>query len=182
MATDAKPAKQVRQFHNTQILGPVTLAAPAQRTQVVLLTAWRDAVDLPWRFHQDAFPVVAIESRRVDCFYKPAYPGQRTPGDPPPDLALVLEQGWTFDYSQVERRVLFCTEESCVPTDLEGYRELYGVDATRLVVCSWPADEDEARLAAIVETMKPRAIERAQGEEKAGRRELSPPSSSEPAP
>lgn len=139
----------------------VTSFPPAQRTLLVLVSAWEEAGKPGgWDHCVEVHPVIAIETVRRHDFVRYHPKSEEWPSGTEPAMPTcqsLLDAGWGFDGSRTRRFPVFVHPEDGDLVNTDEYEINLTIDAKELVPCTWPAEEDESRLAPIIEKLRPKA-------------------------
>ena len=130
----------------------VALCTPAIRTVVVRASAWRETPNSPLEVEHEIVPVLAMRATTSRC-----YGHEERDAEEYFEEAALLDNGWYFDH----------VAESVEPILADRELGLVGLDDTscsntaeEIVACPWPEDEDEDRLAKVIERVRKEATEK----------------------
>ena len=143
--TVASEPKQRWQHHT--VIQSSSLSPPSQR--MVAVQASIDGGE-PWH---DILPVVAIESRIERC-YSRQVPAGRDEITPAPTHRELTASGWHLVDRQrvIEPLILDPYSGEIAPLSSDHWQASNSTDP-RLAVCTWPPEDDEQRLADLVQRL-----------------------------
>jgi hypothetical protein len=151
----AKTSKPEPKQHAHEHVRSITLTAPAVR--MVVVHAYSNNGVPRTRIA----PVVAIETTITDHYARLVdRPGEACPYAPgTPEL--LEKDGWWFDHTEANHDPITMTE------GYDPYDELAGMDhafrcgnaASKVVVCPWSFEEDEVRLAKVIDDVENQSVE-----------------------
>jgi hypothetical protein len=148
-----------RRWHTLGVPLHSTLLAPPTRMLLARASAWREGDG--WQVVSDACPVLALHSRTEDRWLKQVAP-DRDPADVHPDHKALEAAGWAYGERVEQHGVLYLDGSLLASTNDPWEGAGWSM---KIVCCTWPAEEDAARLRPVFEALEARALENAKREE-----------------
>jgi hypothetical protein len=149
IATDKKPKQKWIDYH---VITAVQVWQPTMR--LVVLHVWDDG----GKPEVDHYPVLGVEATARRTYTKSFF--TEAPDPPGVRERHLLAKGWAFDpcESGVRYAPLIHIDGDIMPLHEAKLHYLSGI--VEVVVCSWPAEEDEQRLADVARQMRDRLRQR----------------------